>query len=106
MQGTIVRLDEIARLAGMSRTTASYAINGEAEQYRVNDKTIEEVVAMMREHNYHPNTVVTGLRAGRIRSIGLVTPDLGNTSYTHIANHLERQTRQQSYQLLVVCSED
>jgi len=77
-----VKLDEIARLAGVSRTTASYVINGKAKQYRVSDKTVEKVMAVVREHNYHPNAVAAGLRAGRTRSIGLVIPDLENTSYT------------------------
>lgn len=101
-----MKLDEIARLAGVSRTTASYVINGKAKQYRVSDKTVEKVMAVVREHNYHPNAVAAGLRAGRTRSIGLVIPDLGNTSYTRIANYLERQARQQGYQLLIACSED
>jgi transcriptional regulator with XRE-family HTH domain len=39
-----VKLDEIARLAGVSRTTASYVINGKAKQYRVSDKTVEKVM--------------------------------------------------------------
>lgn len=85
-----MKLDEIARLAGVSRTTASYVINGKAKQYRVSDKTVEKVMAVVREHNYHPNAVAAGLRAGRTRSIGLVIPDLENTSYTRIANYLER----------------
>ncbi len=76
-----MKLDEIARLAGVSRTTASYVINGKARQYRVSDKTVEKVMAVVREHNYHPNAVAAGLRAGRTRSIGLVIPDLENTSY-------------------------
>ncbi len=33
-------------------------------------------MAVVREHNYHPNAVAAGLRAGRTRSIGLVIPDL------------------------------
>lgn len=86
-----MKLDEIARLAGVSRTTASYVINGKAKQYRVSDKTVEKVMAVVREHNYHPNAVAAGLRAGRTRSIGLVIPDLENTSYTRIANYLERR---------------
>lgn len=105
-QGAIVKLDEIARLAGVSRTTASYVINGKAKQYRVSDKTVEKVMAVVREHNYHPNAVAAGLRAGRTRSIGLVIPDLENTSYTRIANYLERRARQRGYQLLIACSED
>lgn len=101
-----MKLDEIARLAGVSRTTASYVINGKARQYRVSDKTVEKVMAVVREHNYHPNAVAAGLRAGRTRSIGLVIPDLENTSYTRIAHFLERQARQRGYQLLIACSED
>ncbi len=101
-----MKLDEIARLAGVSRTTASYVINGKAKQYRVSDKTVEKVMAVVREHNYHPNAVAAGLRAGKTRSIGLVIPDLENTSYTRIANYLERQARQRGYQLLIACSED
>lgn len=101
-----MKLDEIARLAGVSRTTASYAINGKAKQYRVSDKTVEKVMAVVREHNYQPNAVAAGLRAGRTRSIGLIIPDLENTSYTRIANYLERQARQRGYQLLIACSED
>ena len=101
-----MKLDEIARLAGVSRTTASYVINGKAKQYRVSEKTVEKVMAVVREHNYHPNAVAAGLRAGKTRSIGLVIPDLENTSYTRIAKHLERHARQQGYQLLIACSED
>lgn len=101
-----MKFDEVACLAGVSRTTASYVINGKAKQYRVSDKTVEKVMAVVKEHNYHPNAVATGLRAGRNRSIGLVITDLENTSYTCIANYLERQARQRGYQLLIACSED
>ncbi len=32
-------LDEIAKLAGVSKTTASYVINGKAQKYRISEKT-------------------------------------------------------------------
>ncbi|BBI62668.1 hypothetical protein HSBAA_39740 [Vreelandella sulfidaeris] len=35
-------LADIARLAGVSRTTASYVINGQAEQRRISAATIEK----------------------------------------------------------------
>lgn len=101
-----MKLDEIAQLAGVSRTTASYVINGKARQYRVSEQTIEKVLAVVRKYNYQPNAVAAGLRAGKTRSIGLVIPDLENTSYTRIANYLERQARKRGYQLLIACSED
>lgn len=67
---------------------------------------VEKVTAMIREHNYHPNTMTAGLRAGCTRSARLMILDFENTSYTRIANYLECQARQRGYQLLTVCSED
>lgn len=101
-----MKLEEIALLAGVSRTTASYVINGKAKKYRVSDKTIEKVMAVVKEYNYQPNAVAAGLRAGKTRSIGIIIPDLENISYTRIANYLEQLVRKEGYQLLLSCSED
>lgn len=101
-----MKLEEIAKLAGVSRTTASYVINGKAKQYRVSDKTVEKVMAIVRAHNFQPNVVAAGLRAGKTRSIGIIIPDLENSSYTRIANHFEKLAREQGYQILIACSDD
>ena len=84
-----MKLDEIARLAGVSRTTASYVINGKAKQYRVSDKTVEKVMAVVREHNYHPNAVAAGLRAGRCSAhhSGVCHRSLFNGGGTGDASH-------------------
>lgn len=101
-----MKLDELAQLAGVSRTTASYVINGKAKQYRVSDKTIEKVLAIAKQHQFQPNAVAAGLRAGKTHSIGLVVPDLANISYARIAHYLECAAREKGYQLLIACSED
>lgn len=101
-----MKLEEIARLAGVSRTTASYVVNGKAKEYRVSDKTIEKVMMIVKEYNYQPNAVAAGLRAGKTRTIGIIIPDLENISYTRIANYLEQLVRKEGYQLLLSCSED
>ncbi|OCG06712.1 DNA-binding transcriptional regulator FruR [Gilliamella sp. wkB178] len=101
-----MKLEEVARLAGVSRTTASYVVNGKAKKYRVSDKTIAKVMAIVKEYNYQPNAVAAGLRAGKTKSIGVIIPDLENISYTRIANYLEQLVRQEGYQLLLSCSED
>ncbi|KDN10193.1 MULTISPECIES: catabolite repressor/activator [unclassified Gilliamella] len=101
-----MKLQEIALLAGVSRTTASYVINGKAKKYRVSDKTVEKVMSIVKKHNYQPNAVAAGLRAGKTRTIGIIIPDLENNSYTRIANYLEQLVRKEGYQLLIACSED
>ncbi|WP_085248467.1 catabolite repressor/activator [Gilliamella mensalis] len=101
-----MKLEQIALLAGVSRTTASYVINGKAKKYRVSDKTVEKVMSVVKAHNYQPNAVAAGLRAGKTRTIGFIIPDLENNSYTRIANYLEQLVRKEGYQLLLACSED
>ncbi len=99
-------LDEIAKLAGVSKTTASYVINGKAQKYRISEKTQQKVMAVVNEHNYQPDHAASALRAGNSRSFGLIIPDLENTSYARLAKLLEQNSRQAGYQILIACSDD
>ncbi|AIA75693.1 catabolite repressor/activator [Vreelandella sp. 21] len=99
-------LADIARLAGVSRTTASYVINGQAEQRRISNATIEKVMAVVRQHRYHIDPQAAALRRGASRLIGLIVPDLENISYARLAKRLERGAREKGYQLLVASSDD
>ncbi|NIY92001.1 catabolite repressor/activator [Vibrio diazotrophicus] len=99
-------LDEIAKLAGVSKTTASYVINGKAQKYRISEKTQQKVMAVVNEHNYRPDHAASSLRAGNSRSFGLIIPDLENTSYARLAKLIEQNSRQAGYQILIACSDD
>ncbi|WP_047042967.1 catabolite repressor/activator [Vibrio mexicanus] len=99
-------LDEIAKLAGVSKTTASYVINGKAQKYRISEKTQRKVMAVVEEHNYKPDVAASALRAGNSRSFGLIIPDLENTSYARLAKLIEQNSRKAGYQILIGCSDD
>ena len=99
-------LDNIAKLAGVSKTTASYVINGKAKQYRISEKTQLKVMAVVNEHNYSPDHAASSLRAGSSRSFGLIIPDLENSSFTKLAKLLESNSRKAGYQILIGCSDD
>ncbi|CCN81333.1 Fructose repressor [Vibrio nigripulchritudo SFn27] len=99
-------LDEIAKLAGVSKTTASYVINGKAQKYRISEKTQKKVMAVVEEHKFRPDHAASALRAGSSRSFGLVIPDLENTSYARLAKLLEAHSRQAGFQILIGCSDD
>ncbi len=99
-------LDEIAKLAGVSKTTASYVINGKAQQYRISQKTQQKVMAVVEQHNYRPDIAASALRVGSSRSFGLIIPDLENTSYARLAKLLEQNSRKAGYQILIACSDD
>ncbi|WP_220720847.1 catabolite repressor/activator [Agarivorans litoreus] len=99
-------LDQIAKLAGVSKTTASYVINGKAKKYRISEKTQKKVMAVVEQHNYRPDHAASSLRAGHSRSFGLIIPDLENTSYARIAKLLEQNSRKAGFQILIGCSDD
>lgn len=99
-------LDEIAKLAGVSKTTASYVINGKATKYRISQKTQQKVIEVVKAHNYQPDHAASSLRAGQSRSFGLVIPDLENSSYARLAKLLELNSRKVGYQILIGSSDD
>ncbi|KPU83663.1 transcriptional regulator [Psychromonas sp. PRT-SC03] len=99
-------LDEIAKLAGVSRTTASYVINGKANKYRISQKTQLKVMQTVKHYNFSVNPSARALRGGSNRLLGLIIPDLENNSYCKLAKLLERNARQAGYQLIICCSDD
>ncbi|MEW7866991.1 catabolite repressor/activator [Aeromonas diversa] len=101
-----MKLEEIAALAGVSRTTASYVINGKAEQYRISQATRDKVMAVVQAHHYQPDSRAASLRGGQTKTLGFILPDLENASYAKLAKRLEQGARAEGYQLLIVCSED
>ncbi|MDD2051925.1 catabolite repressor/activator [Pseudomonas putida] len=101
-----MKLSDIAQLAGVSVTTASYVINGKAEQQRISRATVERVRSVVEEYGFTPNPQAAGLRSRRTRTLGFILPDLENPSYARIAKLLEQGARARGYQLLVASSDD
>ncbi|MBA1201915.1 catabolite repressor/activator [Pseudomonas capeferrum] len=101
-----MKLSDIARLAGVSVTTASYVINGKAEQQRISNSTVERVRAVVEAHGFTPNPQAAGLRSRYTRTLGFILPDLENPSYARLAKQLEQRARARGYQLLIASSDD
>ncbi|MGM0984302.1 MAG: catabolite repressor/activator [Pseudomonadota bacterium] len=99
-------LAEIARLAGVSRTTASYVVNGKARERRISQETVDRVMAVVQHHDYRVDAQAAALRRGASRLLGLIIPDLENVSYARLAKRLERGVREAGYRLLIVGSDD
>lgn len=70
---------DVARLAGVSRTTVSLVLN-RVEDSGISDKTKEIVWAAAKQLNYHPNAMARGMRMRRSNTIGLVAPWAGSES--------------------------
>ncbi len=99
-------LAELARLAGVSRTTASYVLNGQGPARRIKPETIDKVLAVAQAHDFQVDTQAAALRGGASRTLGFILPDLENTSYARLAKLLEQGARAKGYQLLIAGSDD
>lgn len=99
-------IDDIARMAGVSRTTASMVLNGRAEQFRISAATQERVLTTARENNFQPSHSARALRSGCSNTLGLVIPELTNFAHASLAQAMEPICHQAGYQLLVVSSND
>ncbi len=64
---------DIARLAGVSKSTVSRVLNS---QPKVDSETRERILKVMREHDFIPNAAATGLAKGHNRLIGFLVPAL------------------------------
>ncbi|MCD6033549.1 MAG: transcriptional regulator, LacI family, partial [Thermomicrobiales bacterium] len=68
-------LEEITRLAGVSRSTVSRVVNGDR---RVSDAARHRVQQIIRDHDYHPHAAARSLASRRMRVLGLlVTKSVG-----------------------------
>jgi DNA-binding LacI/PurR family transcriptional regulator len=70
-----MNIGEIARQAGVSRSTVSYALSGKRPVAAATRKRIQDVID---ELGYRPNATARALKEGRTRMIGLVIPPAGS----------------------------
>ena len=91
-------LVEVAKRAGVSKSTVSNVIQGSAI---VAGDTRRRVEAAIRETGYRPNAIARSLRARTSHSIGMIVPDLGNPFHAALAVAVERAAKQLGYATLV-----
>ncbi|WP_428243177.1 catabolite repressor/activator [Gynuella sp.] len=101
-----MKLEEIAKLAGVSKATVSSVLNGKATKYRISADTQARVLAIVEQYGYQPNYSAAALRRGSSNSIGFIVPDFENRSYLRIAKRLEALARSAGYQLIISSSDD
>jgi LacI family transcriptional regulator len=93
---------DVARLAGVSRATVSYVVNGLSEaSVPITDETRQRVLKAVQQLGYHPDARAQSLRSGITNTIGLLIPDMQNPHYWEIANGVEQQLQTENFDLLL-----
>ncbi len=97
----MVTIKDVARLAGVSITTASYVLNGKG---RISESTRKRVLAAAEELNYHPNAFARHLKKRKTRTIGVFIARLGGSFYEEVLEGIHEAILQTDYEL-IICPE-
>ncbi|GGK81301.1 alanine racemase [Sphaerisporangium melleum] len=74
-----VTLADVAKAAGVSRTTASLVLSGRGRELRISQDVEQRVMRAADELQYRPNIVSVGLRTGITRTIGFVSDTIATS---------------------------
>jgi len=97
-------LDYIAKLAGVSKTTASLVINGKSDQYRISKKTERKIRSLVSKYAFRPSQTAIGLRLKSTKTIGLVIDDVTNYFYSLIAKHVQSKAEAHGFHIIIANS--
>jgi LacI family transcriptional regulator len=93
---------DVARVAGVSRATVSYVLNGQTDgRVPISGETRQRVLRAIAELGYEPDARAQSLRSGGTRTIGLIIPNIRNPHFWEFAEGVEREARGQNYLLLL-----
>jgi LacI family transcriptional regulator len=95
---------DVARLSGVSLSTASKALNGRKD---VKEETRQRVIKIATSLNYHPSHLARGLVKRCTENIGVVTighemdPVIVNPFYSRVIEGIEAECMQRNYNMLL-----
>ncbi|MCE5268824.1 MAG: LacI family transcriptional regulator [Planctomycetaceae bacterium] len=99
-------LKRIAEQLGISVTTVSRALTGQARRYRIGRETEQRVQELARSLGFSPNRLARGLRLNRSSTIGVLIPDVSNPFFAGIVRQIALGARERHYSIIVCDSQD
>jgi DNA-binding LacI/PurR family transcriptional regulator len=97
---------DVARLAGVSKTAVSLVLNGQADRHGLSSATQARVQMAARSLGYTPNHAARSLRRQRSFTITFMTADLGNRYVAEAVTAAGDAARARGYLINVVSARD
>jgi LacI family transcriptional regulator len=95
-----VNIKDIARIAKVSHTTVSRALNNKS---RIRCETKEKILQIAKELGYRPDFIARSLVMKRTKTLGLVITNIANPFYTELAQGIEKTATRLGYSI-IFCS--
>ncbi|MEO8758902.1 MAG: LacI family DNA-binding transcriptional regulator [Devosia sp.] len=93
---------DIARLAGVSKSTVARAIAG---NYDISEETRDAILKVAQAAGYERNRLAVGMRSGRSGLLGLVIPDIANPFWAEVARGAQDRALELGSSLMVFSSD-
>ncbi|WP_334329419.1 LacI family DNA-binding transcriptional regulator [Companilactobacillus sp. HBUAS59699] len=93
-----VKIDDVARVAGVSKTTVSRVLNNRGY---LSEKTIKKVHDAMEKLNYQPNAVARQLYKKETKLVGLIFPTVDNPFFGQLVASLEKRLFDAGFKVLI-----
>ncbi|GGH82393.1 DNA-binding LacI/PurR family transcriptional regulator [Pullulanibacillus pueri] len=96
-------IDDVAKKAGVSKTTVSRILNGDYSHSK--EETKQRVIKTIKELNYRPNALAKGLKLMSTNIIGIVLSNLNNPFWSTVLEGVEDTCHKLGYSLMI-CNSD
>lgn len=96
----MVSIKDIARHAGVSISTVSYALNGNS---KVTEETRQKILGVAKQLNYVPNAAARTLKKRETKIIGAYLTTLAGAFYGELLQGMKEELNKHEYDL-VICS--
>lgn len=97
-----ITINDIAQMAGTSKTTVSFYLNGKTE--RMSEETQERIRQAIRDTGYEPSPLARGMNAKQSHLLGVIIGDITNTFSNQIVKGIDRVASAAGYRMLVCSS--
>lgn len=93
----MITITDIARKAGVAKSTVSRYLNGGS----VSVKTRRKIDEIVKETGYTPNSFARSLKAKKTNMLGVIIPRLNSASSNEILSGIDQISYQKGYQLII-----
>lgn len=91
-------IKDVARLAGVSISTTSYALNNSP---KVSEKTKEKILKIAKELNYHPNGNARNLKNNKTGNIGVFIYEFAGPIFSDVLDGIHKELQKNGFNIIV-----
>lgn len=101
VQPSLVTMDDVAKLAGVSQSTVSRVLNIGQSEMLISEETSQKVMTAVEQLGYFPNLTARSLRSQQTSMIAMLVGNISNPFYHGIVQTVEEIGHQYGYDLLI-----